>query len=153
MREIDGNTYCFGDDALLLYGWISYGGGLYYSGQDGAVCKGETMIDGKKYYFDPDGVMLWDTAYSIFRFDSNGVATQLPASLENLDDYLDYLLSVNTGDDGFARIWYGVRSSITYKIYGSKQFFGKYAPRAVRGGAQPRYRLMLSFFIPYPLPV
>ena len=84
MREIDGNTYCFGDDALLLYGWISYGGGLYYSGQDGAVCKGETLIDGKKYYFDPDGVMLRDTEYSIFRFDSNGVATQLPASLETL---------------------------------------------------------------------
>ena len=52
MREIDGNTYCFGDDARLLYGWISYGGGLYYSGQDGAVCKGETMIDGHTYCFD-----------------------------------------------------------------------------------------------------
>ncbi len=122
MREIGGNTYCFGDDARLLYGWISYGGGLYYSGQDGAVCKGETVIDGKKYYFDPDGVMLRDTEYSIFRFDSNGVATQLPASLENLDDYLDYLLSVNTGDDDFARIWYGVRSLITYKYMDVKNF-------------------------------
>ena len=121
-QTIDGVKYYFSGDLGLIRGWESVGDERYYYDSNGFMLTGLQEIDGKKYYFDPDGVMLRDTEYSIFRFDSNGVATQLPASLENLDDYLDYLLSVNTGDDDFARIWYGVRSLITYKYMEVKKF-------------------------------
>lgn len=64
MHRDGGKLYCFDDDTYLLYGWISYRGGLYYSGSDGAVCTGSTEIDGHTYYFDPMSGRLvtgWET--------------------------------------------------------------------------------------------
>ena len=64
MHRDSGKLYCFDDDSYLLYGWISYRGGLYYSGSDGAVCTGSTEIDGHTYYFDPTSGRLvtgWET--------------------------------------------------------------------------------------------
>ena len=64
MHRDGGKLYCFDDDSYLLYGWISYRGGLYYSGSDGAVCTGSTEIDGHTYYFDPTSGRLvtgWET--------------------------------------------------------------------------------------------
>ena len=83
-KEIDGNTYFFGENGVMRSGWQQYPEGWYYVMPDGAKVYGwkninsqwyyldvnneehpglmtadpEKEIDGATYYFNPDGAMV-----------------------------------------------------------------------------------------------
>ena len=55
--EIDGAMYCFGFDGVMLTGWQNDGDIQYYfSPEDGKAVTGELVIEGKKYFFDENGI-------------------------------------------------------------------------------------------------
>ncbi len=49
--------FCFGDDGIMLTGWIMYNGKWYYLNADGDMATGWIMYNGKWYYLNADGDM------------------------------------------------------------------------------------------------
>ncbi len=54
VREIDGNTYIFGDEGILQTGFVMLNGYMYYCGEDGAIVRGDDkrtpILIGENYY-------------------------------------------------------------------------------------------------------
>lgn len=113
---IDGTSYYFSGDDGLIRGFFDRDGRRYLYDEHGFMLTGWQERDGQRYYLGADGVMLRDTEWDIYRLDADGVASPAPASLTNLDAYLDHLLGEYTAGGDYHRIWRAVRGSITYKF-------------------------------------
>ena len=58
-KQIDEQWYYFNAGGAMVTGWKQQGGNWSYLAPDGAMASDEyETIDGKLYYFDPDGVMM-----------------------------------------------------------------------------------------------
>lgn len=52
LHEIDDEFFIFGEDTYLQFGWLVDGDNKYYAEEDGALVKGEVIIDEVTYHFD-----------------------------------------------------------------------------------------------------
>lgn len=92
--------------------------GTYYY-RNGEKQTGWQTIDGKRYFFQSNGVMLKNTIYGRYSIDANGVCTDRFATItsSNLSAYADYLLDQNG------------RSLKSVFNYFWKNYLYRYAPR------------------------
>ena len=66
-RDIDGKLYYFNSEGQRCTGWVNWnaGGRSYFSPKhNGAAAKGWWIIDGKKYYFNPNSNLKKAATYS-----------------------------------------------------------------------------------------
>ncbi|MGX8850505.1 NlpC/P60 family protein [Amedibacillus sp. YH-ame10] len=75
--EIDGQKYNFNDDGTITKGWKQIGEEKAYCDDYGNMIHGWKEIDGKKYYFNKQGFAATDTEYAGYKFDADGVATEI----------------------------------------------------------------------------
>lgn len=74
---VDGTTYHLTDAGELKTGWITEGDNSFYYNENGEQVKDQSIdIEGKKYFFDANGVMLKDTTKDGYTIASDGVATE-----------------------------------------------------------------------------
>ena len=70
-KQIDGDTYYFGEDGVRVTGWLTVDGKTYYLGDAGKMLTGWHQIDRKNYYFTEEGAVAtgWQSVngrYSYF---------------------------------------------------------------------------------------
>lgn len=74
---VEGVTYNFREDGTYATGWQEANGEKFYYDDFGFLTKGWATIADKKYYFNKNGEMLEDTEYAGYKFDVDGVATEI----------------------------------------------------------------------------
>ncbi len=57
--EINGVTYNFSDDGVVVTGWLENGEDKYYVYSDGSLAKGIIALNGMNYAFGEDGKLLY----------------------------------------------------------------------------------------------
>lgn len=76
LYEIDKELYYFGSNGFAKIGWIDQDGFVGYADQDGRLARGETTLNGKSYYFQPETGQLytgWVTLDGVdYCFDETG---------------------------------------------------------------------------------
>lgn len=76
LYEIDQELYYFGSNGFAKVGWINEDGFVGYADQDGRLARGETTLNGKSYYFQPETGQLytgWVTLDGVdYCFDETG---------------------------------------------------------------------------------
>lgn len=75
--NIDGTDYNFQADGTITTGWKDIDGEKAYYDEKGFITMGFAEIDGNKYYFNKDGLAATDTEYAGYKFDADGVATEI----------------------------------------------------------------------------
>lgn len=82
IKSVGGIDYIFSDygDHALIYGWCKVDGVRYYTDEKGAVVKGDAVIDGESYWFDPvtgqlyaDEMRIYDG--KLWYFNDHGIKT------------------------------------------------------------------------------
>lgn len=76
LYEIDNELYYFGSNHFLKIGWVEENGYTGYADQNGKLARGETEVDGRSYYFQPETGQLytgWVTLDGVeYCFDETG---------------------------------------------------------------------------------
>ncbi len=134
-QEIEGKNYTLSDNGAEINGRITVEGETYYF-KNNLAQTGINRIDGKRYYFDQNGKMLKNTTVGFYQIGDDGVAKQMPASVENLDAYLDYYLEqYGTDEQSIYQIVRDIRNG-QYKYYDRKPTYEETACDFINANGQ-----------------
>jgi glucan-binding YG repeat protein len=82
ITTIGGKDYIFSDygDHSLIYGWCKVDGVRYYTDDNGAIVKGDAVIDGENYWFETNTGALYADEMRIYQgklwyFNDHGIKT------------------------------------------------------------------------------
>ncbi len=113
--KVGSSTYFFDSDGRLNTGWVTKNNNTYYYSKGGWMYFGFVKIGGKMYHFDEKtGIMDRNKTVGIYKIDENGVATPVPLTTANLEDYVKGICTqekIKTPQD----IYNYVRGHMTYK--------------------------------------